>query len=112
MGCEKCGSHCSYCTCKPRYRYTCPECLSTFIDTEYSEEFCCWECGEDMVVTPKKDHVYNSHHKIDIKQSDKIMTQLSKIFQKNNKFPYELIDSFNWIVGVVKKEIIKEENDL
>ncbi len=38
---------------KQQYRYVCPHCLRTFLDTKYSEEEFCWQCGQGLAVVPK-----------------------------------------------------------
>jgi len=39
------------------YRYVCPHCLRTFVDSEYSEDQFCWECGQGLQVIPKEENV-------------------------------------------------------
>lgn len=105
--CDKCGEHCTECSCHPRYRYTCPHCLRTFIDKKYSEEYFCWECGEGLDVCPQKGYMYGLEGDIDIEISERIMSEGSEIYNKYKKYPFELLHAFGWILDVVKKKALK-----
>lgn len=37
------------------WRYVCPHCLRTFLSNEYDEDLFCWECGEGLIVIPKRE---------------------------------------------------------
>jgi len=40
------------------YRYVCPNCLRTFLDTKYYEDGFCWKCGQGLEVIPKEENGY------------------------------------------------------